>query len=113
MKRTKLMAGVVLAAAVAAGQGALASDAAAGRGGAPAASPPPGTVAGPAPDSRPAPATRLGCFGGLENGRAILAAEASGGRFGGTTATSCRANGGRALRALRSPAIAVGRPIVG
>ena len=113
MKRTELMALVVLAAALAAGQGAVAGDAVAGRGGAPALSPPPATVAGPAPVSRPARTTRLGCFGGLEHGREILSAQASGGRFGGTTAKSCRANGGRALRALRSPAIAVGRPIVG
>lgn len=73
---------------------------------------PPAAVAGPESGS-PAEATALACFGGLEDGQAILGAGASAGRFGGTTTRICRANGGRALRALRSPAIAVGRSIVG
>lgn len=74
---------------------------------------PPAAVAGPESGNRPAGATALACFGGLEDGQAILGAGASAGRFGGTTTRICRANGGRALRALRSPAIAVGRSIVG
>ena len=61
---------------------------------------------------RPTGATRQACFGGLEDGQAILPTGASAGRFGGITARDCRANGGSALRALRSPAIAVGRPIL-
>lgn len=61
---------------------------------------------------RPTGATRQACFGGLEDGQTILPTGASAGRFGGITARDCRANGGSALRALRSPAIAVGRPIL-
>lgn len=112
MTRIKLLAAAVLAVALGAGQGAAASDAVEG-GGAAVVAPLPATVAGPEPGSRPAGATALACFGGLEDGQAILSAGASAGRFGGTTTRICRANGGRALRALRSPAIAVGRPIVG
>lgn len=113
MTRIKLLAAAVLAVALGAGQGAAASDAVAESGGAAVAAPLPATVAGPEPGSRPAGATALACFGGLEDGQAILSAGASAGRFGGTTTRICRANGGRTLRALRSPAIAVGRPIVG
>ena len=61
---------------------------------------------------RPAGPTQQACFGGLEDGQTILPTGASAGRFGGITARDCRANGGSALRALRSPAIAVGRPIL-
>ena len=61
---------------------------------------------------RPTGAAQQACFGGLEDGQTILPAGASAGRFGGITARDCRANGGSALRALRSPAIAVGRPIL-
>ena len=62
--------------------------------------------------ARPTGATQQACFGGLEDGQTILPTGASAGRFGGITARDCRANGGSALRALRSPAIAVGRPIL-
>lgn len=112
MTRNKLLAAAVSAVALGAGQGAVATGAVA-ESGAAVAAPPPATVAGPEPGNRPAGATALACFGGLEDGQAILGAGASAGRFGGTTTRICRANGGRALRALRSPAIAVGRPIVG
>lgn len=112
MTRIKLLASATFAVALGAGQDAAASDAAASRGGATTEAPP-ATIAGPEAGGRPAGATQLACFGGLEDGQAILAADASGGRFGGTTAKACRANGGRPLRALRSPAIATGRPIVG
>lgn len=81
---------------------------------APAALLPAPAVAGPEPSALPAGplgTTRAACFGGLEDGQPIVRGAASG-RFGGTTARACRANGGNALRALRSPSIAAGRPIV-
>lgn len=110
MTRINSLATAVFAAVVGA-SGAAASNAA-DSGAQAGDARPPAAVAGPESGSPPG-ATALACFGGLEDGQAILGAGASAGRFGGTTTRICRANGGRALRALRSPAIAVGRPIVG
>lgn len=79
------------------------------------AAPPAPAVAGPKPAALPAEPpglTRQACFGGLEDGQPILRGAASAGRYGGTTVRACRANGGSALRALRSPSIAAGRAIV-
>lgn len=107
MARSTLSA-ALLAAALCASAPALADPPA----NAPPAAP---AVAGPEPGALPAGplgATRAACFGGLEDGQPIVHGAASAGRFGGTTARACRANGGDALRALRSPSIAAGRPIV-
>lgn len=113
MTRIDPLAMAVFAAVVGVSHGAAASNAAADSDAPAVDARPPAAVAGPESGNRPAGATALACFGGLEDGQAILSAGASAGRFGGTTTRICRANGGRALRALRSPAIAVGRPIVG
>lgn len=110
MVRINPLPAVAFAAVLGASHGALAASATTDGRAAVEAQPP--AVAGPESAGRPAGATSLACFGGLDDGQAILRAGTSGGRFGGTTARSCRANGGRALRALRSPAIAAGRPIV-
>ena len=79
---------------------------------APAQAPEAPATPGQQASERPTGATQQACFGGLEDGQTILPTGASAGRFGGITARDCRANGGSALRALRSPAIAVGRPIL-
>ena len=108
MPRSALSAAVV-AAALCASAPVLADPEA------PAAPPPAPAVAGPEPSALPAGplgTTRAACFGGLENGQPIVRGAASGDRFGGTTVRACRANGGDALRALRSPSIAAGRPIL-
>lgn len=106
------MARLTLAAALIAALGlpALAAPAAED---APAAQAPEApAVRGPQASERPTGAAQQACFGGLEDGQTILPTGASADRFGGITARDCRANGGSALRALRSPAIAVGRPIL-
>lgn len=108
MARGTLSAAIVAAALCA--SGSVWADPAAS-----AAPPPASAVAGPQPAALPAePAglTRQACFGGLEDGQPILRGAASAGRYGGTTIRACRANGGSALRALRSPSIAAGRAIV-
>ena len=107
MARGTLSAAILAAALCASGSGW--ADATA------SAAPPAPAVAGPKPAALPAePAglTRQACFGGLEDGQPILRGAASAGRYGGTTVRACRANGGSALRALRSPSIAAGRAIV-
>ena len=108
MARLNLPVAIVAAALCASGSVWADSTASAAPSSAPA-------VTGPKPAALPAePAglTRQACFGGLEDGQPILRGAASAGRYGGTTVRACRANGGSALRALRSPSIAAGRAIV-